>query len=235
MVRAARWMPGSSPGMTAQGWQAPERCGGTAEGGCGRRRGSQHCHPRACPGDPCHSLPQPHARPAAVLRNKHDPGGFQGIAQGIYRAGLHALTSLEPCHGSWSYLGSFGEVSDAPSKSSARHLTLKRRHGAVFDIRTQCPVPCRQAAHFRRRRPGPPPFSKINSMPAASRVDRMARRFSGTGDLAPRSKSATVDRPTPAASARSHCDRLSRARAARHCPGEIDMSFASDNLFDYSV
>jgi len=40
------------------------------------------------------------------------------------------------------------------------------------------------------------------------------------GSRAPRSKSASVARPTPAADASSVCDQASRPRAARHCAGE---------------
>ena len=45
---------------------------------------------------------------------------------------------------------------------------------------------------FRRRTPGPPPFSAMNSMPAFSRAPRTSSSVRGYGSLAPRSKSAIV-------------------------------------------
>ncbi|PWJ84381.1 hypothetical protein C8D77_13315 [Mesorhizobium loti] len=67
--------------------------------------------------------------------------------------------------------------------------------------------------------PGPPPFSGMNSMPAASSAVRIAFRFAEVIDGMPSSDSArlTVATPKLAASARSFALQRSSARAARIC------------------
>lgn len=65
--------------------------------------------------------------------------------------------------------------------------------------------------------PGPPPFSEINSMPAASSALRIAFRLAKVVGGMPSSDSArlTVATPTLAASARSFALQRTSARAAR--------------------
>jgi hypothetical protein len=75
----------------------------------------------------------------------------------------------------------------------------------------------------RRRMPGPPPFSSMNSMPAFSRAPLTSSRVRGYGALAPRSKSAMVLVAVLLAFERSACDQPRRPRAPRHCPGLIDI------------
>jgi hypothetical protein len=74
----------------------------------------------------------------------------------------------------------------------------------------------RRLGSFFSRTPGPPPFSSMNSMPAASIA---ARIFPVVSSLPPSSPSAdsrraTVGSETPDASAKSAWDQPSRARAA---------------------
>ena len=76
---------------------------------------------------------------------------------------------------------------------------------------------------FRRRTPGPPPFSAMNSMPAFSRAPRTSSRVRGYGSLTPRSKSAIVFVAVLLASERSDCDHPRRPRAPRHCSRLIDI------------
>jgi hypothetical protein len=69
---------------------------------------------------------------------------------------------------------------------------------------------------FRRRTPGPPPFSAMNSMPAVSRA---AMSFSPVSTLPPSGPSsdssrAIVGSDTPDAVAKSPCDQATSARAA---------------------
>jgi hypothetical protein len=71
---------------------------------------------------------------------------------------------------------------------------------------------------FRRRTPGPPPFSAINRMPAASSASRMrARASSDTFGPVPVSTRLTVGSDIPARLASCDWDHPSRPRAARIC------------------
>lgn len=66
-------------------------------------------------------------------------------------------------------------------------------------------------------------------MPAASRAARIASRVLSCGSVAPRSKSAIVERAKPSTSASFGCDQPSKERAARHCSGNIVMAFLIAN------
>ena len=79
---------------------------------------------------------------------------------------------------------------------------------------------------FRRRTPGPPPFSAMNSIPAFSRAFRNFTIVPSCAANAPGwvSSRFTLGSDTPEASARSLCSHRSRARAARTC------SLVRDNL-----
>jgi hypothetical protein len=72
-------------------------------------------------------------------------------------------------------------------------------------------------ADLRRRTPGPPPFSSMNSTPAASRARRMASSFAAVSEVAPSATSALriVLAPNAASLARSAALHRSSARAAR--------------------
>src|SRR5450432_3157396 len=74
---------------------------------------------------------------------------------------------------------------------------------------------------FRSRTPGPPPFTSMNSTPAASRAARIAVRLFGIGSLRPASKFLTVDSPTLAAFASSSCVQFTSPRAARQTADDI--------------
>jgi hypothetical protein len=81
---------------------------------------------------------------------------------------------------------------------------------------------------FRRRRPSPPPFSSMNSIPARSKAARIA-------STAPRetcrrffSKSTTVESPKSAACASCDCVISSSPRAARHWAGVIGSTIFVD-------
>jgi hypothetical protein len=71
-----------------------------------------------------------------------------------------------------------------------------------------------------RRTPGPPPFSSMNSMPAASKARRTTWIVARRGAVSPASSCLTVTIPIPALSARP-CWLQSRSpRAALHCAGD---------------
>jgi hypothetical protein len=69
----------------------------------------------------------------------------------------------------------------------------------------------------RKRTPGPPPFSSMNSTPAASKARRTAKSFAAVSEVWSSVTSARrmVFRPKAASRARSSAVHLSRARAAR--------------------
>jgi hypothetical protein len=69
------------------------------------------------------------------------------------------------------------------------------------------------SAFFLNRTPGPPPFSGMNSTPAASMADRIAERLLATGTERPASKLRTVDSPTLASAASLLCDQSLRPLA----------------------
>ena len=77
---------------------------------------------------------------------------------------------------------------------------------------------------FRSRRPSPPPFPSVNSIPARCKANRMALEASSETTLRSFSKSTTVDRPKFAA--RASCDWVMprSARAARHWAGVMKRS-----------
>jgi hypothetical protein len=74
---------------------------------------------------------------------------------------------------------------------------------------------------FRSRRPSPPPFSSMNSIPARSKAASIASTAPGESCRRSFSKSTTVESPRPAASASCDCVISSNPRAARHWAGVI--------------
>jgi len=74
---------------------------------------------------------------------------------------------------------------------------------------------------FRSRRPSPPPFSSMNSIPARSKAARIASTAATETCRRPFSKSTIVESPRSAARASSDCVISSSPRAARHWPGVI--------------
>jgi hypothetical protein len=85
-------------------------------------------------------------------------------------------------------------------------------------------------AHFRSLTPGPPPFSEMNSTPAASSALRMALPVDSRPPISPSDASSRliVGSDIPDTFARSDCDHDNRARAAFTC--RID-TFGIDNWF----
>jgi hypothetical protein len=81
------------------------------------------------------------------------------------------------------------------------------------------------AAPFRRRTPGPPPFSSMNLTPAPSKAVRIAPTASAETWRRSRSKSTIVDRPSFADRANSGCVRSKSALALRHCAGVISIFY----------
>ena len=69
---------------------------------------------------------------------------------------------------------------------------------------------------FRRRKPGPPPFSSMNSTPAFSKARLTTSRVARRGWLASFSKWWMVMMPTPARSAKVCWLQLSKPLAALH-------------------
>jgi hypothetical protein len=82
------------------------------------------------------------------------------------------------------------------------------------------PTYCFFGWRLRSRTPGPPPFSSMNSTPAASNV-RCSASIVLSFKSSPRSNLATVSVDTLAAAATSRTPKPSAARAMRHCTGDI--------------
>ena len=74
---------------------------------------------------------------------------------------------------------------------------------------------------FRSRRPSPPPFSSMNSIPARSNAARIASTAAREISRRPFSKSTTVESPRSAARASCDCVISNSPRAARHWAGVI--------------
>src|ERR1700730_8394127 len=78
---------------------------------------------------------------------------------------------------------------------------------------------------FRRNTPSPKPPLLLNAIPARSRAAWIALTASSDTCRRSFSKSTTVERPRPAASARLDCVISNKARAALHCAGVISTIF----------
>ncbi len=78
---------------------------------------------------------------------------------------------------------------------------------------------------FRSRRPSPPPFSSMNTIPARSKAARIASTAARETSRRPFSKSTTVERPRSAARASCDCVISNSPRAARHWAGVIGSTF----------
>ncbi len=87
---------------------------------------------------------------------------------------------------------------------------------------------------FRSRRPSPPPFSSMNTIPARSNAARIASTAATETCRRPFSKSTTVERPRSAACASCDCVISSSPRAARHWAGVILSTFFVDTPSDIS-
>src|SRR5262249_42142448 len=74
---------------------------------------------------------------------------------------------------------------------------------------------------LRKRTPGPPPFSSMNSTPAFSKARLITLRVARRGCVDPASSWCTVTWLTPALAARSSWLHARRPRAALHCDGVI--------------
>jgi hypothetical protein len=81
---------------------------------------------------------------------------------------------------------------------------------------------------FRSRRPSPPPFSPMNSIPARSKAARIASTAARETSRRSFSKSTTVESPRSAACASCDCVIPSSPRAARHWAGVILSTFFVD-------
>jgi hypothetical protein len=87
---------------------------------------------------------------------------------------------------------------------------------------------------FRSRRPSPPPFSSMNSIPARSKAARIASTAPRETSRRSFSKSTTVESPRSAAWASCDCVIPSSPRAARHWAGVIVSTFFVDTRPDVS-
>jgi len=87
---------------------------------------------------------------------------------------------------------------------------------------------------FRSRRPSPPPFSSMNSIPARSKAARIASTAPRETSRRSFSKSTTVESPRSAAWASCDCVIPSSPRAARHWAGVILSTFSVDTRPDVS-
>jgi hypothetical protein len=87
---------------------------------------------------------------------------------------------------------------------------------------------------FRSRRPSPPPFSSMNSIPARSNAARIASTAPRETSRRSFSKSTTVESPRSAAWASCDCVIPSSPRAARHWAGVIVSTFFVDTRPDVS-
>ena len=87
---------------------------------------------------------------------------------------------------------------------------------------------------FRSRRPSPPPFSSMNSIPARSKAARIASTAPRETSRRSFSKSTTVESPRSAAWASCDCVIPSSPRAARHWAGVILSTFFVDTRPDVS-
>jgi hypothetical protein len=104
-------------------------------------------------------------------------------------------------------------------ESALLRLWMKKTRRGYFRFR------CRG---FRSRRPSPPPFSSMNTIPARSKADRIASTAPGETSRRSFSKSTTVERPRSAARASCDCVISSSPRAARHWAGVIGSTFFVD-------
>jgi hypothetical protein len=87
---------------------------------------------------------------------------------------------------------------------------------------------------FRSRRPCPPPFSSMNSIPARSKAARIASTAPRETSRRSFSKSTTVESPRSAACASCDCVIPSSPRAARHWAGVISSTFFVDRPHEAS-
>ena len=78
------------------------------------------------------SLPQPHARPSAILGDELDAGGFESRAYGLRgrRDRVGAGTFQSP-HGRFADARLTGEFFNRPIESGARHAALSGRYHAT--------------------------------------------------------------------------------------------------------
>jgi hypothetical protein len=87
---------------------------------------------------------------------------------------------------------------------------------------------------FRSRRPSPPPFSSMNSIPARSKAARIASTAPRETSRRSFSKSTTVESPSSAACASWDCVISSSPRAARHWAGVMRSTFFVDTPYPVS-
>jgi hypothetical protein len=97
---------------------------------------------------------------------------------------------------------------------SASHCRARGTQHAVQVTRARA-HPGRSRATFFKRTPGPPPFSEMNSTPAASRTVCRLIAFL-LRIIPPRSKALSETALIPASFAKSFWDQSRSARAARH-------------------
>ncbi len=87
---------------------------------------------------------------------------------------------------------------------------------------------------FRSRRPSPPPFSSMNTIPARSKAARIASTAARETCRRPFSKSTTVESPRSDACASCDCVISSSPRAARHWAGVIGSTIFVDTPSEVS-
>jgi hypothetical protein len=179
----------------------------------------------------------PRSRRATAIRSPPPPPRGRPIACKAVDL-LSLARQLEPERGSSS---EYGWTKPFHERNSTELASQKKRVAICFRgppvpviLRTAswlCCAPCaspdpvigslahRAWERFRSRTPGPPPFSSMNSTPAASKARRTARSFATVIVVSASASSArrTVVIPSLDSRARSSALQRRRARAARIC------------------
>ena len=181
------------------------------------------------------SFPQPNARRSAVLVDELDAGQLKrrsnrksrltSYGAESYRFFSAALAVLPrtACPAKVGFNAWAGSTECAASASCSRSivdcLAIDDAWRGYF--RFGCP-------RFRSRRPSPPPFSSMNSIPARSKAARIASTAPRETSRRSFSKSTIVESPRSAACASCDCVIPSSPRAARHWAGVIGSTFFVD-------
>jgi hypothetical protein len=155
-----------------------------------------------CPSEVAFALPHP--RPTATLGNELNTGRLQGGTDSGDGARMRPpCACFQVPNSLLAEPGTIGELPLIPSKQCPGLAALIVGHGS----------------DFRNRTPAPPPFSGMNSMPAASRAARMAERVRGMWRGKPTSALRIVSIDTWLRTERTTRVQPSNSRAARHCSG----------------
>jgi len=134
----------------------------------------------------------------------------------LVRLWLEKRGEVEPEDLSANLIVQLGVVTEPPSRHWYERTKMRRGY-----FRLAC-------RGFRSRRPSPPPFSSMNSIPACSKAARIALTAPRETSRRSFSKSTTVESPRSAACA--SCDWVisNNPRAARHWAGVIGSTIYVD-------